>query len=418
MAEVKPFPGLIYNSAAVKEISGVFCPPYDVISPEMQESLYNRHPFNVVRIELGKPQPDDSENSNVYTRARYYLQEWLKKGILIRDAEPYFYLYQQDFSFENRTYHRPGIVAAVRIEDFDKKVILPHEKTLPKARKDRFELLKTTETNVSQIFGFFSDETRKARSVIASTIKSSPVYSFTDEEGVTHTLYRIPPQLNQKLIEALNNTRIYIADGHHRYETALNYRNYMREKHGYIPDAFWEYVMITLVPVESDLLILPIHRLVHTEPDIKERQLINQLSQQFKVTPMPGSHHLKEALEKTSGFGVFGMVTGSNTYLLEYTGNSGRKYRLEAELLLHEVLIPYYGIKQKTIEDTLTFTSSFREAIKAPRRGEASAAFIMRPVPVETVKEFAEAGMTMPQKTTYFYPKVWTGLVMRSAIEI
>lgn len=413
MAEIKPFKGLIYNSAVVSEIEDVFCPPYDVITPEMQDNLYDRHPHNIVRVELGKPVSEDS----VYKRARQYLSEWLKEGILTYDDEPFFYLYQQDFSYEGRTYHRPGIVAAVKIEDFESGVILPHEKTLPKAKKDRFELLKATETNVSQIFGFFSDTTRKARSVVASALKTSPVYSFTDEEGVKHSLYRIPSNLNEKLIQSLKDARIFIADGHHRYETALNYRNYMREKHGIVPDAFWEYVMMTLVPVESDLLILPIHRLIHTAPSLKEKQLISELRSKFKVTPLPGSHHLEDALKNAELFGTFGMVTESNTYLLEYTSEPDNELALEAELLLSELLVPYFNVNPDKIEDSISFTSSFREAIKAPRQKKATAAFIMRPVPVSTVQRFAEAGVTMPQKTTYFYPKVWTGLVMRSNLK-
>lgn len=425
MATVKPFRGLLYS---VDYVSKVVCPPYDVISPEEQENFYNNSPYNIIRVELGKVYEDDNEKNNVYIRARNYLEQWIHEGILYYDQEFYYYLYVQEFTHDGKRYFRPGIVAAVKLEDYETKIILPHEKTLPKPKKDRYNLLSETHTNVSQIFGLFSDNTRKGRTIINETVKDDPVYSFEDEKGVTHLLYRIPEKYENDISEALFDAQIFIADGHHRYETALNYRNEMRKNYGEIEDAWYEYVMMTLVPVEVDLLILPIHRIVRLDHAISERELYENLKADFEVTSLPGSGHLKEALEKSNDTtGVFGLVTTSNSFLLKVKEESLSKVRneefeplrtLDTNILQELVLKPIFGFSEENLEDHIVFTGDINEAIHAPKEEAKTASFIMRPVSIETIRKVALNGRTMPQKTTYFYPKLWTGLVMRSNLKI
>ncbi|MCX7831339.1 MAG: DUF1015 domain-containing protein [Actinobacteria bacterium] len=428
MAIVKPFKGLIYNQDKIEEIGNVTCPPYDVISKEEQEAYYNLSPYNIIRVELGKVFDDDDEKNNVYTRARNYLETWISEGVLVFDESPYYYLYTQEYHHEGKSYLRPGIVAAVKIEDYEAKTILPHEKTLPKAKEDRLNLLRETHTNVSQIFGFFSDSTRKARLVINEVLRNEkPLFNFTDKDSVLHSLYRIPEELETDIFEALYEAQIFIADGHHRYETALKFRDEMRRKYGEIEDAWYEYVLMTIVPVESNMLILPIHRILNLESNINEKEMVEKLGALFEVIPLPGSEHLKQEITNSKDIGVFGLVTSSNIFLLKVKPESlnlmnpetPRVLRhLDANILNELVFEKIFLIDQTNIEKNIKFTSNFREAIEEPKKYHNKIGFVLRPVPIETIREVSLQGLTMPQKTTYFYPKLWTGLVMRCNLRV
>lgn len=428
MAIIKEFNGLLYNKNRIDDISRVVCPPYDVISPEEQEAFYANSPYNIVRIELGKINPSDNNKNNVYKRARSYLENWLNEGVLIYDTEPSFYLYAQEFDHDGKKYLRPGIVAAVQLEDYETKVILPHEKTLPKAKEDRLNLLRETETNVSQIFGFFSDSTRKARLVVNEVIKKeAPIYEFVDNQNIKHSLYRIPKEFSTDLFDSLYDAQIFIADGHHRYETALRYRNEMRQKYGYIEGAWYEFVMMTLVPIESNLLILPIHRIISLEEIVPEKELSEKLQLYFDLKPIPGSGHLKSELDSAKEIGVFGLITPSNSYLLKIKPEALNLLDkempealrlLDANILSEIIFKNLFKIEEAELEKKVIFTSDFREAVQTPKENKRSLSFILRPISVETIKNISLQGLTMPQKTTYFYPKLWTGLVMRSNIRL
>lgn len=422
MAEIKPFKGLLYNLKKTGEPSKLFCPPYDVITPEEQTYFHQVSPYNIIRVELGKHHPDDSDTNNVYTRANQTLNNWIEENILTLHNEPGFYLYLQTFRHGKKEYNRPGIIAAVKIEDYEKKVILPHEKTLPKAKKDRFKLLSETKTNISQIFGFFSDTTRKARITISETAKQKPLFKFKDNQNILHSLFKIPASMEESLLKALQDERIFIADGHHRYETALDYRNKMREKHGFKSDAPWEYVMMTLVPIESDLLILPIHRIVLNNRYSKDSVLIDKLSKYFEVFPVCGSNYLLNKVNGSGEKGVLGMVTHSGSYVLKARNNSLEEIPdnrlkeirfLDANILFYLVLKPVFIIDESNFESDIYFTSNTRSIIEIPKKEKERLGFLLRPVSVEVVKKAALSLTPMPQKTTYFYPKIWTGLVMR-----
>lgn len=428
MAIVKPFKGLLYNKDKIDEIGKVTCPPYDVISKEEQEEYYNLSPYNIVRVELGKVFEEDDEKNNVYKRARNYLEAWISEGVLVFDESPFYYLYTQEYEYEGKSYLRTGIVAAVKIEDYETKTILPHEKTLPKAKEDRLNLLRETHTNVSLVFGFFSDSTRKARLVINEVLKSEkPLFYFKDKEGVSHSLYRIPEVFETDIFEALYDAQIFIADGHHRYETALRFRDEMRKKYGEVEDAWYEYILMTIVPVESNMLILPIHRLLDMETDYKEKEIAEKLSAFFEVIPLPGSEHLRQELFNSKEIGVYGLVTSSNIFLLKIKPESMNLLNpemppilrnLDASILNVLVFEKIFLIDQTNIEKKIIFTSNFREVIEEPKRNHNLIGFVLRPVPIETIREVSLQGLTMPQKTTFFYPKLWTGLVMRCNLKV
>jgi uncharacterized protein (DUF1015 family) len=428
MAEVKPFQGVLYNIEKIGDLSSVICPPYDVISPSEQDFYYDLSDYNIVRVELGKHFPDDNDKNNSYTRARDHLEAWLNQGILIRDNYPNYYIYLQEFTYDGKIYQRPGIVLAVRLEDYENRIIIPHEKTLPKAKEDRLNLLRATHTNVSQIFGFFSDKTRRALLAVNETIKEEdPVYSGVDKTGVRHSLYRIPQKFFTDISEAFLDAQIFIADGHHRYETALNFRNEMRRQFGLIDNAWYEYVMMTVVPVELDLLVLPYHRIARLPENLTEKELFNKLKERFEVRSLPGSHHLKDHLEKEAAKCAFGVVTNSNSFIVIIPEEEIEKVRnvefeplrkLVTNVLSELVLKPIFGINEDEIETKLSFTSDYRKAVEMPKENSSLVSFVVNPISVDTIREIALNGYTMPQKSTYFYPKLWTGLVMRSNLKI
>lgn len=421
MAEVREFKGLLYNIKKAGDPSTLFCPPYDVISEEEQKQFYELNPYNIIRVELGYEFPDDDVNNNRYTRARDFLHVWEEKGILYED-KPSFYLYLQTFNLKGKKYERPGIVAAVRIEEFEKKVILPHEKTLSKPKEDRFNLLQATFTNVSQIFGFFSDSSRKARLAVFETLKEKPYFEFSDKDEVVHSLYRIPDAYYPSLKEAFINERIFIADGHHRYETALRFRNTLREKFGYDPEAPWEFVMMTLTPIESDLVVLPVHRLLKLDSPLKDSELLEKLSKFFTIHPKCSPSKLEELLFSSTEKGTLGVVTASGEYLIQlksglinslpHAGSNAVK-SLDVNILNHFVFEKIFGLSQNTLEEKLKFFPDSDEIRASVKRDNLTIGFLLRPISIEAIKEVALNLETLPQKSTYFFPKVWTGLVMR-----
>lgn len=428
MAIVRPFKGLLYNTQVAGEVQNLVCPPYDVISPEEQEYFYSLSPYNIIRVELGKQNPEDDEKNNVYSRAKDYLETWINNNILVFDDEPHYYLYKHEFYFEGRRYERSGIVAAVKIEDYETKTILPHEKTLPKAKEDRLRLLRETHTNVSMIFSFFSDSTRKARLVINEVLKNEkPLFEFKDRENVVHSLYRIPKKYDTDVFESLYDAQLFIADGHHRYETALRYRNEMREIYGEIEDAWYEYVLTTVVPIEADMVVLPIHRIVDLKSPADEKQIVNNLSIWFDVKPVPGSEHLRQEVYGSDEPGTFGVVTPSNSFVIKARkeslnvldkSNAEEIRLLDANIFNEIILGKVFEIGPSDLESRVKFTSNFREIVEIPKQDKTKVSFALRPVSIDTVKKIAIKGLIMPQKTTYFYPKLWTGLVMRCNLKV
>lgn len=420
MAEVKEFQGLIYNTDKAGDPALLFCPPYDVISPEDKEYFHGISPFNIIHAELGRSFDTDNEENNKYTRANALLNQWTKDRVLLTDKAS-FYLYLQEFTWDKKVYKRPGIVSAVKIEDKE-KIILPHEKTLSKPKEDRFLLLSATRTNISQIFGFFSGPDSLILSSIEETLKTNPYYRFTDRDNVTHALYRIPDKFFAQIKKALAKKIIFIADGHHRYEAALKYRDFMRSKEGLVQDAPWKYVMMTLVPIEPDLLILPIHRIVKLPDSLPIAEIFKSLSPYFNIKPFSSATSLLSSLRKVESSGAFGMITNIGEYLISvksevlplipYTGSDTFK-TLDTNILQHFVFERAFNIKESEFESMITFTSKIDDAIETPKKDKYSVSFILRPVNIETIKVIALNSEIMPQKTSYFFPKVWTGLVMR-----
>ena len=425
MAEVLSFRGLLYNPAKV-DIRDVVAPPYDVISPEEQDRLYSKSPYNVVRLILGKKNPQDTPIHNRYTRARAYLEKWLKEKILVRDEEERFYLYRQEFTVRGRRWRRIALFARVRVVDFSQGVILPHERTLSGPKEDRLKLLRECQVNFSPIFGLFPDE-GEIYPLLKKGAEREPMWHFRDDTGVVHDFWPLDSGLLRPLEEAFREVPILIADGHHRYETALQY---MKERAMANPhhtgEEPYNFTLMALVSMKDPgLLVLPTHRVLKGELPFPPGELEARLERYFrKVGEYASLEDLLEALEKGSPH-TFGLHLAGGPFLMVSLKEGINLERELAHLpppmrdldviLLHELLVErVLGVSREEVRDRerLGYYKDARKALEDVEKGEGSLAMFLRAPTVEEIWRVARAGETMPQKSTYFYPKLITGLVM------
>ena len=443
MAKVVPFRALLYNADAVKELSSVMAPPYDVISPEQQDVLYQRDPHNVVRLILGKTSEADSDADNRYTRAAADFQRWQDEGVLVRDAEPAIYLYDQEYPVEGeQVVTRRGFMALTRLEDFSSGVVKPHEKTLAGPKTDRLSLTKACRANFSPIFSLYSDPCCVLEALARREKERQPDLSVTDDDGVKHRLWRVSdPAIIDKSQELLDNKPLFIADGHHRYETALNYRNYMREKHpDFTGKELFNYVLMYFANMEDQgMLIFPTHRVLHGLAEFDLEQLLEKLAPFFVVESQPfdavdpdARQHVKETLKDL----------GEDRHVIAMFGGDGRIHylRLRNEgvmdaffdekapkalrtldvSILHCLILEHLlGISAEAQEQQthLKYVKNFHEPFAQVLAGQSQVAFLLNPTRMSEVRDVANAGEKMPQKSTYFYPKLLTGLVINKIVE-
>jgi len=422
MAEIKPFWGVRYSTSLFEDLGSVLAPPYDVIDQEAELHLRKKSKYNVVNLIL--PQ-DRKQPGDRYQNAADLFQRWQESGILTRDPEPSVYILEQEFTLPGRgKVVRQGIICLLKLEDFDRGVVLPHEKTLSAPKEDRLRLLQACRANLSQVFGFYSDETGAIRQLLGQD--SEPLFETSSREGVIRfSALKDEARLCQ-LQELFSHKKIYIADGHHRYETALAYARRVRNGQEPTGDLPSDYVCVFLVAMEDEgLVILPTHRLVKKSPKIPgPARLLNKLSTHFAREELPLPEDRVD--EKVSRF-----FDPSHPCFLLYAGNkviqrltlretaqgaleriSPALRTLDVVLLQELVLTPLLQIDQESIKaGALSYTHTAREAVNWVRKGHGPYAFILRPTPIEHVVSVAEDGSTMPQKSTYFYPKIPSGLV-------
>lgn len=424
MAEIKPFRGLRYNQEMVPDLAAVICPPYDVISAEEQRKYHARHPYNVIRLEFGETLPDDNDQHNRYTRAREYLSRWLREGILITEKIPAFYLCQDEFSLDNQVRQRTGLVVALKATPYDQGEVLPHEETLPRAKADRLQLLEACRTNFSSIFTFYQDETGEVADLLAPYLATPPLATATDDEGVTHRLWRI---MENDTIEALQQAFagkvIYVADGHHRYETACQFA----QQHG--PE--YAYVMATLVNIrDPGLVVLPTHRLLRGLGPLAWEKVADYFERRSFCYPQLLADYtpLTEFLATMARVGAttpcFGLYGGADTVELVTLRSRDALNRLPQRppayreldvTILHELFLkPAFGLgsEEITSEGYVAYTRAPKEAWQKVRSGEFQLAVFLNPPRLEQITAVAAAGARMPQKSTYFWPKLITGMVM------
>ena len=424
MAEIKAFKGLRYTEKS-GDIGQLCCPPYDIINAEQRDALIAKNPHNLIRLEL--PVIGGSEDMAPYKDAASTLRQWLDEDILRRDEKDCIYIYEMDFSALGGNYSVKGFVSLVKLEPFSKGVILPHEETLSKAKTDRFNLMKATGCNFSQIYSLYMDGDGSVMSLINSASAGAPDSAFTDDDGVSHKLWCVDdPEIISAVAAKMSDKKLYIADGHHRYETALNYQRYVSENLDETGTS--DYVTMMLVNMENDgLVVFPTHRIVRDLPYFDYNAVCEKCGEYFNVTPYLNREKGEKGLEKAYAEGrkAFVLFTGDNNYTLlelkdvsvmEQFIPSGSKAlrQLDVSVLHTLVLERIFGIDKENManQKNLTYTRSADEALAAVDGKRANCAFLLNPTRVEEIRDVAAAGEKMPQKSTYFYPKLTTGLVM------
>lgn len=420
MAEIKPFRALRFTDKA-GDISTLTCPPYDIISEEERRALLLKNPCNVIRLEL----PRDGETP--YAEAGKTLNGWLKDGILRQDTDPGIYLYEEEFTAYGQTKKIKGMVCLVKLEKFSKGVILPHEETLSKAKEDRFHLMKATGCNFSQIYSLYNDGGHATRNRIDALSSGKPRYEFRDGAGVTHRMWLVnDPVAIRALCEDFTDRKLYIADGHHRYETALNYRNSLREQG--TATGGEDYVMMMLVDMENEgLVVFPTHRMIRGLKEFSAERLLSSCEAYFDVSERPQVGGMEAELNAfyQQGKKAFAFYCGGDRWTLlvlrdpsvmaRLLPGKSEAYRgLDVSVLHSLILERLLGIDRENManQKNLAYTRSIEEALGSVRSGESQCAFLLNPTRVQEIRDVAAAGEKMPQKSTYFYPKLITGLVM------
>ena len=432
MAQIFPFRAWRYDPGRV-ELAQVVTQPYDKITPEMQERYYAADPYNLVRIILGKSEAADKAEDNVYTRAASFLREWRQSGVLRHDPNPAIYLYVQDFKAPGRKeiLQRRGFIALGKIEDYGTNVVFRHEQTLAKPKADRLELLRATRAHFGQLFMLYSDPVSEIDQMLAPS--SDPEIDLSDEYGVRHQVWKVSdPRLIAGIQARMSEKKLIIADGHHRYETALNYRNEMRAagmgagKSSEL--APHELVMMTFINMDSPgLVILPTHRVVHGLASFSADSFRDEARQYFSVDEVDASIDQIRATTILREAGHAGTallaVTADRAFLIDTPKWSGvkiladlswRQQSLDVVQLHKGLLERVLGISEEAIRDqqNISYVRDAGEALMRVRHGGANVAFLMNPVKMRQVRDIAFAGEVLPQKSTDFYPKLLSGLTI------
>ncbi|MHB8539650.1 MAG: DUF1015 domain-containing protein [Candidatus Acidiferrales bacterium] len=437
MAEIFPFRAVRYDARRAP-LKSVLTQPYDKITSEMQERYAAASPYNLISIEKGKSLPSDSAKNNAYTRASRKLEEWLAEGVLVQDSQPAIYAYFQDYKIPGATQRlvRRGFIALGRLADYEEGVVYRHERTLTAPKADRLELLRQTRAQTGQLFMLYDDPARRVDALLEEAAKQPPVAEVRDEYDVVHGLWAIAdPAKIQKITAAMADKKLIIADGHHRYETALAYRNERRAKDGRIdPDAPYEKAMWTCFNTRQEgLTILPTHRVVRNLPRFSMEKFLEAASQYFNWYAYP----FTSAAEREESFGGFrhdlqrrgraghciGIYAGGRAFYLLVLRNSAELEHLLPDIspeqrqldvvLLHRLLLHKcleITAEKVAAETNVIYEREMEAAIEAVNHGAAQIAFLLNPVRVAQVVEIALAGDVLPQKSTDFYPKLLSGL--------
>ena len=424
LAKIAPFRGIRYDQSIVGELSKVVSPPYDVISPEDRAYYHRLHPNNFVRLVLGEEFETDSESNNRFTRAGDYLSGWLSQGILKQDEEPAIYVYQQRLEGESGLRTVRGFVCAVKLHDYADRVILPHENTLAKPKSQLIELMRKTRTNLDTIYSLYADEAGVLDVVMDRAMAAAPVADAFDKNGFRHLLWRVADAAEiAKVVEYLARRQIAIADGHHRYETALAYRDEVRAHLGHgVEDSAElpsDYTLMTIVNVyQKDMTIFPTHRVVGDLPPEAVERLERDLGEFLEIC---GSS-AETLLGDMARLGAIGMYRKQNAVTLKLRPDSRSLLRgseasrdLELNVLHKLVLERVLAIDEDKLRNQahIVYTREPAEAVRLVDSGERQVAFLLNHIDVKSVLEVAAAGERMPQKATYFYPKLLSGLVLR-----
>lgn len=424
MPSIRPFKALIYNKDRVGQIRNVVAPPYDIIPADMQDKLYKDHKNNVVRLILGKIEDGDSDNDNRYTRAGAYLESWINEGVLVEDSSPSIYIYSQTYKYAGRKIERIGFISLMAL-DLDDKKVLPHEKTLKAPKEDRLKLMRSVKANLSPIFMLYEDEKHRVNKIFKSYSKKRKPFIDVDIDDVRHRVWKLDDEDVIKKVEGiLSKKDIFIADGHHRYETS---KNYARELVSTGASAKLiensKFFMAYFVELEEkSLTILPTHRLIKDANGLTEEDIVEKLSKYFIVEKLPSSKKLLARLSSLKAYHALGMsICKDGHYVLKLKDfNKAKKFMGEgsADWKSLDVSILHLFILKHVLaisdeDDNIEFVKDPLEAFDVLDKCGAEIAFFLNPTKVTQVKKVARHGEKMPRKATYFYPKPLSGLVIR-----
>ena len=435
MAQIIPFRGTLYEPAAVGSISDVVAPPYDIIDVAGQQALHDRHPQNIIRLELGIDHPGDDATNNRYTRAAETLRSWISGGALKRDAQPTLYYHTIEYASPSSDPRAPrktlrGFLTTTKLEPLDSGQIYPHENTRSAAKTDRLNLLKACKTNLSPIWLLYSDPQNAILGLLERAVKGQPPrIDFTDDNGCRQQLWAvIDPGVLEQIVDIMRSKALFIADGHHRYETALNYQGFRREqaRDGGVLKPY-DGVLMLLSPLEDPgLTVLPTHR-VTTTPMPTYATIKAQLGEKFEFTEFSFSNDSKTAVRaqflealRTQGrtTPTFGLalkderryVTLSLKPAYRPGANASPRAKLDVSLLQQLVVNALCQTQQQ--QEAILYTKDDHQALDWAENGTGTCALLLNATKVSEVQDVAEAGERMPHKSTYFYPKPLTGLVL------
>lgn len=412
MAVIKPFCGLRYDKQIISDISAVTAPPNDSISEEMREHLFAKSPYNIERIGY-------CENSSASDAAQCgkTFESWIEKGILKHDEKPCIYIYEQRFKMKNNPQSIKGIISLVKLEDYDKKVILPHQKTSQGGSEKQCALIRSAKANISPIFSLYVDDIAIS-SIVAKHSQNEPDISFETAEGITQNLWAVS---NAEFISDIQSkfaeSQIFIADGHHRYEAALKYKNEMHTQNEQSEDLPCDYTMMALMPMySSGLFVFPTHRLVKNVARFDENLLINMMTEDFKIsriyfTSKDYDSVIVNRISDVIAEKYFGLYTGKDYYYLlkplkisDSKDSTDIYQNLEATMLNNMIFEKYLGLSKDKLEDPeyITYTRSAKDAIKQVQLQNCKCAFFLNSTRVHEMRLLAEAGKMMPIKSTFF----------------
>ncbi len=434
MAEVRPFKGIHYSKSLIKDWSTVICPPHDIISPQQQEELYRNNEYNFVRLEYGRTLPDDTVTDNRYTRSAATLNEWLKKGVLETDKTPTIYLHDHLFTLEGKEYKRRSIIVRVRLEEWDKMIVRPHESTTAQMKSDRTSLIWALQANTSPILAMFEDRQQQIYAQLPRHAQRLPLITSRIVNGEGHSMWAITDTaaVNQ-ISKILADQPLYIADGHHRYESALAYRNDKKasNKSG---DAPFNFVMMELVDFSnSGLKILAPHRLVKGISQATLDGLMPKLEEFFEIEKVPLNaaeirKQVNDFFTETGGvrFALIGQTAGILLKLklrdlpavskIIPGAHSELYKKLDVSILDHLILEKALGMNAEGDKTGLAYSHDLSDVVNRVSNGEYQIAVLLSPVKPETLKAISDAGDKMPPKSTYFYPKSPSGLVFNRLV--
>jgi uncharacterized protein (DUF1015 family) len=435
MAEIRPFKGVRYNLRKFDNLAEVICPPYDIISPELQDRLYQNSAYNFVRIEYNKETAQDNNQSNRYTRSAAFISQWIMEGILAPDPVPAFYLHEQKFTCQRKTYRRQNLIAAVKLEEWDNCIIRPHENIIPRAKSDRMNMLQASQANTSPVLAMYEDPRKVIFNTLASCKQENPLFDFTDPWGDGHKLWPVTrPDHILPIRQEMAERPLYIADGHHRYDSALTYKHErLAQSRKITGEEGFNFVMISLVDfVDPGLIILPTHRLIRGLADPVIKDFKARLTSYFNIQDLPlDTADVWQSVDAmlsgispetaATRLAVIGLepdhisiltlkdIQSAASSMPE--GHSDAYKKLDVSLVEHVILERLLAFDKDKVDGDIAYCHDREEAFNQVRNHQYQMAFIMNPVRPELIKAIADAGDRMPRKSTYFYPKSPAGLV-------